>query len=297
MVGPTDDPAARRASALRYGVEYRVEALSYGRVEEMLQPRVLYVTFELVPQRRRLRLELTGGCEPFELGGFRCHWSGPKLQAEPSDHFSDPHAAAATISSHLRSWAAWAELSGYGAVEFLLRHWAVVDDYPGQTPSRNVVASLSDWSSPDVAPTEIVRTGPPPSPPSSFETTPTLEVLRDRFRAVLDYLALPSVEAYFVLSTLEGAFGGRKEAAAALNVDMQILSRIGLITAIPDPRAGRKGRSGPTFGIDGALRDAITDEEQAWLVVAVQELLVRFGTATDPPRLTMDDLPPLPPST
>lgn len=50
-----------------------------------------------------------------------------------------------------------------------------------------------------------------------------LEAARQRFRLVLDELALASVEGYFVLSA-EGIFENRKK-AAALKIEVKVLSK------------------------------------------------------------------------
>lgn len=293
MTGPTSPPGEQLASVRRYGVRYRAESVAYGRIEDMRRPRIIYVSFELLSLRDDVELAFASDSSGLSLGDFNCEWRGQILKCVPTGRFSSLSDAEMAVTPYLRDWESWAELTGYGYVEFALRHWAAVDDDPTPEGSRNTVASVSDWEMPPVEPEPTIHREPPPLPPASYESSDLLRTLRRRFRAVLDYLALPAVEGYFLLTALEGTFGGRRAAGEALGIDPQVLHTLGRLTAIPDHGRGRKARKRMSEKANGANAESLSDEHGYWIVVLAQEAMLRLGHSNQDRLqfLTMKDLP------
>lgn len=108
----------------------------------------------------------------------------------------------------------------------------------------------------------------PPPPPSWLDAEPELvRLLRDQWRTVRDGEAKLLDRAYFCLTAIEDAYGGRGAAASRLQVSAGLLSRIGQLAASPDRNHARKvtGR-GPT---------EISSEDRDWLNKALPRLIYR----------------------
>ena len=100
--------------------------------------------------------------------------------------------------------------------------------------------------------------------------------------------------AYWMLTKIEAAFGGRRAgharegAANALRVDEKILATIGRLSARADSEVGRKAK-GDTTPLNGP--------ELAWLESAITRLTRRAGefaaSSGNLPIVTMSDLPKL----
>ena len=94
--------------------------------------------------------------------------------------------------------------------------------------------------------------------------------------------------AYFCLTVLEHARGGRAGVASHYSIAMKVLDTLArLATDTGDERTARK--------VTKRLRP-ITDAERTWLEAAVKALIRRAGevaAGVSPSPLTMGDLPPL----
>ena len=99
---------------------------------------------------------------------------------------------------------------------------------------------------------------------------------------------LPAM-AYFCLTVLELAAGGRKEAATTYGIDVDVLRKIGELTS--GSRSGpdaRKASHAPT----------LNDGERRFLHQAVKAVIRRVAErahspAGNPPTISWPDLPPL----
>jgi len=94
--------------------------------------------------------------------------------------------------------------------------------------------------------------------------------------------------AYFVLTILEHAAGGRKQAAATYGVEKTILDQIGKLSSTKgDPETARKAI---------AASHALTEPERLWLEDATRKLIYRLGehaSGKPLPTLRMKSLSPL----
>jgi hypothetical protein len=253
--------------------EYRVTALIYRFASEIEEDRFS----RAAPQ--------TG-----TLGDFHYTLEDAVLRAEPQVEFRDRGVARDELDPYLRSWEQAAFLSPAAhRIRFEYERSEVedADPQPGVTNlfpdtiyARGVVMDAT-----------IVRdNGRYPGPASGFVATPVTARLIGRLRRLhkdgSDLLAT----AYVVLTTMEKEFGSgdRRTAARMLNVDHQVLHRLGLLTSRADPVRGRKGKGDAT---------PFTADEVTWMREVSVALVRRSGesAAGGPLRpISMGDFPNLP---
>jgi hypothetical protein len=235
-----------------------------------------------------------GRAQPLEgsLGRFDYSLANGELVARPQDHFADRESARDALEPLLRSWEGRAFLSDLDhRISFRYNHTDIVDRDP--IPGQVVAYAEIAIGSAIAGDATIIRDNsayPPPDP--GFVTTPITERLAERVRRVRDSEAELPATAYYVLTELENEFGGgggrsRRTAADRLGVDSDLLNKLGELTGRYDPDIGRKAKGPPA---------PLTDAEVKWIRGAMLRLVVRTGElagGTSPPRITMNDLPPL----
>ncbi len=222
------------------------------------------------------------------LGPFTVHLEGGMLVATPLVHFGSEGEARETLRPHLASWELRAELESNRPIRFRFANSRIIDRQP--TPGAKVVAVglASEINlAGSVTARALYRDFPTPAN-DAFADTGIVEELR----AFIDHHRRGRVRllvaAYLVLSLVEYEFGDRAAAVKALSVDPKVLSTLGRLSVVNDPRERRKVR-GP--------ERPLTGEEHTWLpkamsLITLQVAAVEAGRT--PPILSMSDLPPLP---
>ena len=128
-----------------------------------------------------------------------------------------------------------------------------------------------------------------PAPPSDIALDPDAETMHQRYlRHRQGREPLPAM-AYFCLTVLELAAGGRKAAAHKYRIDLAVLSKIGELTS--------GNRSGPDAR-KASRAPALTDREHHFLRQAVKAVIRRVAErahapAGGLPRISRSDLPSL----
>jgi hypothetical protein len=95
------------------------------------------------------------------------------------------------------------------------------------------------------------------------------------------------VPAYLVLTRLEFEYGGRDQAAAALNVSPRVLRKLGELTTRNDPAERRK--------VKGSV-NPLAEPERTWLFAVIPRLVLQVAeieAGSTPPVLDMAALPPV----
>ena len=127
-----------------------------------------------------------------------------------------------------------------------------------------------------------------PEPPIAFRTTPEVQHAYRRwlgFRAGKEPL---QAMAYFVLTILESAAGGRQAAASSFRIGADVLGTIGRLSSTRgDESTARKAGSRNQF------QDLSTAEKQ-WLEEAVRRVIHRLGEHASGAPLTVISLRDLP---
>ncbi len=264
--------------------------------------RVSKLMYEILPDEKFIRIEGDSWSWSGELGNFQCsigqdkppyiatvsshpegdpeasqvadNEPGPTLIARPRFDESSVPRVRSMIEPLLAGWATHLDLTENTAICFSFRGaWAAQDSGEELTkyrveggdsftvyrPLREVPAPLPGWL--DAEP-ELVR------------------LLRDQWRTVRDGEAKLLDRAYFCLTAIEQAYGGRSSATSQLQVSAGLLSRIGQLAASPDRNHARKvtGR-GPT---------EISSDDRAWLNKALPRLIYRCAEVEmQRPRLSV----------
>ncbi len=254
--------------------EYRVTALHYRFVSET-------------------DLDIFTNAAPWSgpAGSFACTLSDDALTAIPSVEFRDRETAKQALEPHLRAWEQEALLSPHA---YRIRFEYERSDVEEMNPQpRSVTVFPEPVRITVTVPAPIITRGNReyPAVDPLFVRTPLTDLLTGRLRRTRDGAETWPAFAYFVLTTLVVEFGGpspgRSRAAKAMAVDPAVLTKLGAITARPDPAIGRKAAKNPVL---------ITKPEQAWMEAVVVRLIRRVGEhAAGGPLapITMADFPPL----
>jgi hypothetical protein len=222
-----------------------------------------------------------------KLGDFNSQLSGGKLTARPEDHYSDTDSAREALESHLNSWELWSELENGIRIKFQFESSQVVDrsPIPGSVTAHAVLAAAVGIASDVVV---KVTHGEYPSPgPTVLATSELVQELLEWVRDIRERRQRLLVANYMVLTRLEYEYGGRKQAAAALNVAFKVLNTLGKLSEWNDPAERRK--------VKGPIR-SLTEAQRQWLIAVPPRLtrqVAEIVSGSHPPQLTLADLPAL----
>lgn len=228
----------------------------------------------------------------FENEVARFHLEKDQLRSELKLHVGTLEEARALVDPILRGWELEVELArGPGQMRFTYENAEIIDRTP-PTPgviSGHVMVTLQDAF--------LVSTGNLSShimrknygePPVGFRLTPDAESILLRFRAYQNGREPILSMAYFCLTVVESAAGGRRNAAKTLRINEDILHKVGDFTSNRGDRAiARKAHSSVQL---------LTGAERAWIEATMKQLVLRL--CAPPPQyerkqLTMADLPAL----
>lgn len=222
------------------------------------------------------------------LGEFSL--SNGKLQVTPVEHFASENETCAAIDPFLRAWEISTDLnSNFGMVRFEFERVALVDRAP-RPPGGSIVVSLEGASMVMVASSVSLHLTcrEYPNPPTAFSATP--EVMH-AYRRWLSYRVgnepLQSM-AYFVLTLLESAAGGRQPASRTFQIHSDVLSTMGRLSSTKgDGMTARKASGQNQF-------QDLSPAEKQWLEEAVRCAVRRLGehaAGAQGSVITMADLP------
>ena len=210
-------------------------------------------------------------------------------------HCSTVAQAQLVVQPVLDAWELNADLGcGCGELRFHYEDVDLVDrnpPVPGTAPGYILAADSADIvaAGADASFSVTRRTYPPP--PSDFRITPDVESLWHRYRGHLEGREPLLTMAYFCLTVLEIAAGGkrdkRRKAAAKYRIEPAVLKKLSELSSDRgDPRIARKMPTPATPPLSGT--------EEAWIQAAIKQLILRVGdqrNVLDLPTMTMADLP------
>lgn len=225
--------------------------------------------------------------------GFSISLEDAVLTCEMEDHFPIVAEARKAVELVLRAWEIDAALNGRrGEISFSYESSEVIDRDrpPGQLPpiraeGRGVVTFGASVS------VHVTRKRYP-DPPEGFAASPDVETLWSRYEAFMDGREPLLAMSYFCLTVLQAREGSRAQAATVLNIEPDVLDKIGELTSTRgDPSTARKVSSGATL-------QALTSSEERWLKAVVPAIVRQVGqhdAGVSPEALVMRSLPPLAP--
>ena len=251
--------------------------------------RLKVLSYKVVPLSRTSLV--AEDAEPLEvtLNGFRCTVTAQLLTAEPEDDYDDVAEANSVLQPALEAWSATSELIDMTPVAFELQghHFEVVVPEGDQVIYAHSIAET-------VAFGEVMAVAknkfPPPHESIRVER-PVVSQLRRRWRNVVQGTESPVAVSYFVLTTIEREYQGRKRAAQRLNILPEVLDHLGRISSTYDPVRGRKAVKQGEVG-------TITDEQLHWLKYVCPVIIRRvleFEAGADISHTIKKDDPSLPP--
>jgi hypothetical protein len=245
------------------------------------------------PQRRVVLLdyvlELPSGWKPItpwrsQLGDFDVELDEKKLSARPRGDYPSIEAAQVALEPHLWALIAHADLrqntklafqSAGGQLESLAtksQHLVVVPATASMQMRYRIEAQYR-----------------PEAPPVPFTDSNQVRLLRTRWRDAREGRSPMLAESQFVLTSLEGRFGGRRKSAKSLALQLAILNKLGELGERQHERHGRKVKVGQPH---------LSDTEVTWMDRAVPALIYRLaeieGGAKNLRQIAMSDFPPLP---
>jgi hypothetical protein len=202
----------------------------------------------------------------FEADDIQFRLRDNVLQGFPNTRISTVGEARRRIEKVLRNWTLQAQLLDRSTlISFRYQDAETVGE----------VADTKDYSPENIEHVEDrdaeirITIGEYPVPPE-IEATPEIEAAADRLkRAVYGGESLQSA-AYFALTIAENSAGNRQKAASQFQIDIRILSQLGLLSSTTgDLTTARKAsavKTGP-----------LTPRDKRWVDRAVRNLLLQIG--------------------
>jgi hypothetical protein len=208
-----------------------------------------------------------------EVGGFDCRLDSGRMEARPQGHYPNTVRAREALKPHLRAWELSSELENGIRIQFKYAGAPGELAGAGTTVSAGAANLGGDWY-------------PPPSS-KPLATSRLVEDLLEQVRELRQGRPM-LIPAGLFLTRLEAEYGGRDQAAAALNVSSPVLDRLGRLSARNDPLHRRKVKGPP---------QPLTEAERRWIMAVLPRLTRHVAEKADsnPPQLNMGDpeLPPL----
>ena len=222
-----------------------------------------------------------------QIGAFNL--ADGKLTIELSEHFSDETQARQLVDPFLRSWEIETDLTAnLGQIRFTYRNSKIIDRDPPPPGTSQVIYAQGIESMEAIGGNVTVKItcGKYPEPPGAFSTTPDVELAHLRWTQFREGKETLPAMAYFVLDLIQTKLGGLTQAAEALQISRNVLTKVRVLSSWKgDASTARK-----------ADFQVMTGGESRWLEAAVKKIILRLGEhASGEPltKLTMSDLPEL----
>lgn len=253
----------------------------------MLDPHVVRLRYALRPEGHvsyvsPADLEFTN-----EYGNFRL--AEGILEFYPRDHFPRALDAQQAVAPFIEAWQLSTDLRlTSGELRFVFLDHETIDRSPRAHELQGTTLKAFMSTVPLAGSLERnIRRSQYPAPPDLFRFTADVATMAYRYRLYAERReSLPSM-GYFCLTAIELIGGGRRKAAAILNIQERVLEALGRLTAEGDPSIARKLRRG---------QKPLTAKETAWLEAVVKALILRVGehaAGGAVQRLTMREFPEL----
>ncbi|QIB66711.1 hypothetical protein [Kineobactrum salinum] len=211
------------------------------------------------------------------------------LTVRPKEYFGSEEEARSAIEPFLRAWEMHEDLiSNIGTIRFKFDQADVVDREPPRSGEARFIGEPAVSKTVSVNGTLTVQWSRYPAPPSDFSVTPDVELVYCRWLRFKEGKEPLQSMAYFVLTVLERAAGGRKQAATTYQLEKEILEKIGKLSSTRgDGHTARKA--------DATLMK-LSPNEYTWLAEAIRQVIRRMGehaAGRQGGKLALADLPTL----
>jgi hypothetical protein len=232
---------------------------------------------------------------PVEVETEEAHFrlADARLTCAMKVHFSTAAEARSAVEPVLRAWELDADLwRGRGELRFQYEDAELVDrtpPVPGTVRGYVLAAEAADVLVAIATASMSVTRRTYPPPPRNFTITPDVETLWLRYQGYLEGREPLLAMAYFCLTVLDAAAGGRHEAATAYNIEYDVLRKLGELTSL-------RGDSHTARKMPRPAMPPLSGDEDAWIQAVIKQIIWRLGDQRSPailPPIAMADLPRL----
>lgn len=196
------------------------------------------------------------------------------LTLVPAEHFASERQARDAIGPYLRTWEVETDLTrGPGTIRFEFQRSTIVDRAPpAEGGNRVIEVEARAICVATATASAVVGLRRYPDPPTAFGLTSEVETVFRRWCAHRDGGEPILSFTYFLLTLLESRAGGRRAVALSYCVDLDILNKLGELTAERgDVSIARK------VGKKNKRWADLTGVETQWLQEVVRRLVRRLG--------------------
>ena len=213
-----------------------------------------------------------------------------KLRISPTEHFSDEDEARRAVEPFLRAWEIEADLnSNVGMIRFKFERAELVDrDPPPPGSSQVIQVKVASMALVGGSVSFHLTCKKYPQPPKTFRATTEIQHAYRRWIGFRSGKEPLQSMAYFVLTLLESAAGGRQGAARSFQIDVAVLRTIGQLSSTKgDENTARKAGPGIQF-------QELSGAERQWLEEAVRRVIHRLGEHASGAPLALISITDLP---
>jgi hypothetical protein len=255
-------------------------------MEKLRVKNLIYRQVWLHPHGHRVKQDAPPP-QPFRVGVFDASLQDGRWTFTPVEDFYSEEDARAALEPCLRVWEIEWDFD-YGLRVFFEFASCSMEQSKRGVVSRNMTASI-----PLNASSAITYTSYPSPPALRLHGSPLALEVRARWHDIEDNPKKLLTGANLFLTTLENLFGGkgkeaRKEAAHRLNVESEVLGKLGELSARNDDRYSSRNK-GPV--------DRLTENEEVWIRKAIPLLAKRVVESESGlvglRRIKVNDLPSL----
>jgi hypothetical protein len=224
----------------------------------------------------------------YETASFKVSIKGCDARFEMKEHFPTAEQAREAVEPFIRQWEFAAALDRDPGEFELVFLGAVVED---RNPTPGVVALIGAFTgSVAGSVSTVVGRATYPEPPSNVAMNADVEVMalrHSRYKQGRD--TLPGM-AYFCLTVLEQAAGGRPAIPSVFGIASSVIKTLGRLTGEKGGAEARKGEG---------RSNEFTANERSWLEQTARRVIRRAAevahdpTAAAASQITMGDLPKL----
>jgi hypothetical protein len=205
------------------------------------------------------------------------------------DHHPTTESARSVVEPFLRAWELKSALFCLAdKFEFVFHNSDVIDRRPTPGALHAVGIAISSGVSFGIAHAHVGRARYP-DPPVRLARDGNVDLMLDCYSMCCDGRSRLGDTAYFCLTVLERAAGGRRQAVQYFGIALPVLKTLGTLT---DQKGGKEARKAK------GAQNEFTNAERIWLQEVIKTMIrraaeVAYDRSASRDQITMANLPPL----
>ena len=222
-----------------------------------------------------------------ETQDFKWQLSKDQLAVDMKTHCATESEARGIVEEFLRGWEISTEIQqGADGLGFIFNSSITLKQPTGDDDSRNKVLDVD--SSEIILLSDVVRPHVSharfPEPPLNFRASPEVEMMLIRYKMYREGRESLLGMAYWCLTVVEYAAGGRSEVADQYRVDFRVLRKLGEL-------CGNRGDGMEARKLKGnAGITPLKPTEREWIRAVVKRLILRIGEYAYDPVAKIEDI-------